>query len=275
MLLWHPILVYNSHNRRNGYEIVKAIVWKSRNSKEGKRRGIGDEVMDTITKIEALTEADGKTELEKRRSARRKRKKQNKRIRLILLVVVALVIGIVAAILFFGNQPQKEKEIGKLIEGIPVTVDLLEKGTPARPGQTRKIEYIVIHETGNSGTNANAASHNQYLHKVSTTEALSWHYTVDDSSIYKHLPDTEIGFHAGDKLVQDGGNLNGIGIEMCINPENNYEQTLLNTAALVRYLMDAYNLDIKQVKKHEDFSGKICPEGLIQSGRWEEFINLI
>ncbi|MEG1584351.1 MAG: N-acetylmuramoyl-L-alanine amidase, partial [Anaerovorax sp.] len=151
----------------------------------------------------------------------------------------------------------------------------LPVGTPGRPGETRNIKYIVIHETGNTGSNANAAAHDSYLHKVSATEPLAWHYTVDATEIYKHLPDNEIGFHAGDKLVKNGGNLNGIGIEMCVNPENDYEQTLLNTAALVRYLMDAYHIPLEDVKKHQDFSGKICPERLIESGRWEEFINLI
>lgn len=228
-----------------------------------------------MTKIQVLTESDNDNEAEKRRSNKKRRQKRSRRRKITVLILIVLIIGLAIGIRALLTMPEKENPIGDNIEGIPVTVDLLTVGTPARPGEEREIEYIVIHETGNTGPNANAESHNAYLHKISKTEALSWHYTVDSGQIYKHLPDTEIGFHAGDKLVKDGGNRNGIGIEMCVNPENDYEQTLLNTAALVRYLMKAYDIGLENVKKHEDFSGKICPESLIQSGRWEEFLKLI
>ena len=139
----------------------------------------------------------------------------------------------------------------------------------------RKIKYIVIHETGNRGRNANAASHNNYLHTEADNQQKSWHYTVDDHEIYYHIPDNEIAFHAGDGLSKDGGNLNGIGIEMCVNPENDYELTLQNTAKLAAMLLEAYDLDIRDVKKHEDFSGKNCPEILLKEGRWDEFVEMV
>ena len=31
----------------------------------------------------------------------------------------------------------------------------------------------------------------------------------------------------------------------------------------------------KALKKHQDFSGKICPSTLINSGRWEEFCSAV
>jgi len=110
---------------------------------------------------------------------------------------------------------------------------------------------------------------------VAKEKRLSWHYTVDDHEIYQHLPDNEIGFHAGDGLKSNGGNLNGIGIELSINPENDYEQTLINAAALVNFLLEAYKLDIEDVKKHENFSGKICPERLIEDNRCDEFLIMV
>ena len=98
---------------------------------------------------------------------------------------------------------------------------------------------------------------------------------MDDHEIYYHIPDNEIAFHAGDGLSKDGGNLNGIGIEMCVNPENDYELTLQNTAKLAAMLLEAYDLDIRDVKKHEDFSGKNCPEILLKEGRWDEFVEMV
>jgi N-acetylmuramoyl-L-alanine amidase CwlA len=37
----------------------------------------------------------------------------------------------------------------------------------------------------------------------------------------------------------------------------------------------AYDLEIDAVKKHEDFSGKHCPDLLLSAGRWEEFVEMV
>ena len=67
---------------------------------------------------------------------------------------------------------------------------------------------------------------------------VSWHYTVDDHEIYHHLPDDEPGYHAGDLMEADGGNMNGVGIEMCVNEDGNYEQTLVNAERLCARLRE-------------------------------------
>ena len=99
---------------------------------------------------------------------------------------------------------------------------------------------------------------------------------MDDHEIYHHLPDDETAYHAGDGMEQNGGNMNGIGIEMCVNSDGNYEQTLLNTEKLCARLLIEYDLNpSKALKKHQDFSGKICPSTLINSGRWDEFCSAV
>ena len=77
----------------------------------------------------------------------------------------------------------------------------------------RDIKYIVIHETDNFKAGADAKAHNDFLLSQANTQELSWHYTVDDHEIYHNLPDDEAAYHASDHLKQDGGNLNGIGID--------------------------------------------------------------
>ena len=106
------------------------------------------------------------------------------------------------------------------------------------PGQTREIKYLVIHETDNFSGGADAAAHNSFIHQNADADngIVSWHYTVDDHQIYHHLPDTETAYHAGDMMTEDGGNMNGIGIEMCVNEGGNYEQTLINTEKLCAQL---------------------------------------
>ncbi len=190
----------------------------------------------------------------------------------LLFIITGMTIGGVA---YLSSLPSIESPIPLQVERIPIYVDLLPVGISGYIGQEMKIKHIVVHETGNPRVGSDAAAHNEYIHKAAQKTPISWHYTVDDHQIYKHLPDNQVGFHAGDKFKQGGGNMNGIGIEMCVNADGNFEQTLQNTAALIRYLMKEYELTIYDVKKHQDFSGKTCPETLILTGRWEEFLNMI
>lgn len=160
------------------------------------------------------------------------------------------------------------------IEDIPVTTDFLPEGSRARPGGPREIRYLVIHETDNYSAGADAAAHNSFVHQNANAASgvVSWHYTVDDHEIYHHLPDDEPAYHAGDQMQKDGGNANGIGIELCVNEDGNYEQTLINAERLCARLLIEYNLKpAKALKKHQDFSGKVCPAKLIGSDRWDAF----
>lgn len=134
---------------------------------------------------------------------------------------------------------------------------------------------MVIHETDNFRAGANAAAHNAYLLNNAYTQELSWHYTVDDHEIYHNLPDNEVAYHASDHLKQNGGNRNGIGVELCVNEDGDYEQTLQNAELLTATLLKAYGLSIGDVKKHQDFSGKICPARLINENRWGEFLERV
>lgn len=208
---------------------------------------------------------------------RKKKIRINKRRAAISLIVALTAIAAIVLTLYFyiSGKPTDLREPVAEVGSIPVITDFVPEDTMERPGQKRKIKYIVIHETGNAGRNANAASHNNYLHEEAERQQKSWHYTVDDHEIYYHIPDNEIAFHAGDGLSKDGGNLNGIGIEMCINPENDYEQTLQNAAKLTAMLVEVYDLDIEDVKKHQDFSGKNCPDILLKEGRWDEFVGMV
>ncbi|QOX63721.1 hypothetical protein FRZ06_10370 [Anoxybacterium hadale] len=214
-----------------------------------------------------------------RRNRRRRFRINKRRAVMFLVAVIGIIIGVAAAIggtvYYIENKPTKLRAEVNAIADIPVITDFVPEKTMERPGEQRKIKYIVIHETGNAGRNADAASHNNYLHTKAGSQKKSWHYTVDDREIYYHIPDNEIAFHAGDGLAQDGGNQNGIGIEMCINPESDYEQTLRNTAKLAAMLLKAYDLPLESLKKHEDFSGKHCPDILLSEGRWDDFVAMV
>ncbi|WP_078392806.1 N-acetylmuramoyl-L-alanine amidase [Shouchella patagoniensis] len=133
--------------------------------------------------------------------------------------------------------------------------------------------YITIHETGNEKEGATARMHARYL-KLSTT-AVSWHYTVDDQDIaYQHLPTNENGWYAGDG--RDGmGNRQSIGIELCVNKGSDFEKTRRNAAMLVLLLQEKYDIPLRNVVTHQQWSGKNCPRFILAAGGINAFHALI
>lgn len=181
-----------------------------------------------------------------------------------------------------------------IIEDIvyPNTITRLRPGTGTvgtkMPGGP---QYVVIHDTGMSGTEDNAEGLSRYIHSQANSEegrVASWHFSIDDTKVFQHVPTDEIAWHAGDgsqpfgstyfnttyqKWSIGGGNRNGIGIETCINPDNDYELTLKRTAKLTASLLHQYGLGLDRIKQHYHFSGKPCPN-IIRStkGMWESFL---
>ena len=131
--------------------------------------------------------------------------------------------------------------------GLRIIQDILLAGADNRPGGSNPDTYITIHETGNFARGADAAAHAAYLRGSAAQAALvSWHYTVDDHSIYQHLPDNERAFHAGDG-GSGPGNATSIGIEICVDAGGNFEQAKANAAALVRLLMAKHDIPLANV----------------------------
>ncbi|MBQ6948736.1 MAG: N-acetylmuramoyl-L-alanine amidase [Firmicutes bacterium] len=216
--------------------------------------------------------------MKKQKGIRMGRYRIKARFFIFLLILVLVIAGLVWVGLKIADRyrgPSEEAPFEEMIGDIPVTRDLLEEGIPGRPGTLRTIRYVVIHETGNTAAGTNAANHNSYVHTEAAKQKLSWHYTVDDHEIYQHLPDNEVGFHAGDRLEEFGGNVCGIGIELCVNSDGDFETTLENAAKLAARLMDVYDLKMKDLTKHQDYSGKNCPQTLIESERWDEFCDMV
>lgn len=201
-----------------------------------------------------------------------RRQKRKNRLMLVLGLFLLLVFAVIILVQYIiaGLQPSEDAHL-TYIDGIPVHEDFVAEGAMARPGEKRKIMYVVIHETDNESMGADAKAHNNFIHTNGVTNELSWHYTVDDHEIWHHIPDDETAFHAGDHMDDKGGNKNGIGVEMCVNADGNYEATLRNAQKLAAALLHEYGLSIRDLKKHQDFSGKNCPSKLLNANRWDEF----
>jgi len=155
------------------------------------------------------------------------------------------------------------------------------------PFNDDNIYWVVVHDTASTGTGSGALAHANWLYNdavsASPSVKVSWHYTVDDTYVYQHLPEIERGYHAGDgsslplqsTTYLGGGNRNGIGIEMAVNDDGDMYRTWQRTAKLVVDILVRHNMPITQQKYHHDFSGKDCPNTLRNAGLvwlFEEFV---
>lgn len=209
--------------------------------------------------------------------AQRKRKKMSWGALIWWVLGALLAVTAAGCVLYhvFGGSSAGQSDCPDAIAGIPVHTDYIAADSAARPGTVRDIHYIVIHETDNDGAHATARAHNEYIHENCWKEKKSWHYTVDDAEIWHHLPDRETAYHAGDNIRKEGGNRNGIGIELCVNAGGDFDQTMRNAAQLTAYLLLHYDLTLDAVKKHQDFSGKLCPQTILTQNKWNDFLDLV
>lgn len=168
---------------------------------------------------------------------------------------------------------RKKKEVPKMAG---VIQDLIPKGRKNRPGRLNPMQYITIHNTGNASKGADAKSHANYLKSDAAVDAyVSWHYTVDDHSVYQSIPDNEDAWHAGDGAGD--GNRKSIGVEICMNADGNLTQATENAVALVAKLCKAHNIPVTNVVQHNHWNGKNCPSCIRQGMPygWDLFISKV
>jgi N-acetylmuramoyl-L-alanine amidase len=129
--------------------------------------------------------------------------------------------------------------------------------------------YITVHETDNSNKGADAEAHARFLASGNQERVASWHFTVDDKSIYQHVPTNEIAWHAGDGS-SGTGNRKSIGVEICVNRDVNFTKAKANAVELIQYLMKKHAIPLSRVVPHQYWSGKQCPRNLLKS--WSSFL---
>ena len=78
-------------------------------------------------------------------------------------------------------------------------------------------------------------------------------------------------------LCTCGGNKNSIGIESCVDIGSDLEHTWHVTAQLVAELLVKYNLGLDRVVGHHFFSGKDCPQPLLENNMdlWNDFMDMV
>jgi N-acetylmuramoyl-L-alanine amidase CwlA len=141
---------------------------------------------------------------------------------------------------------------------------------------TNNPKYIVIHDTDNTGNGANANAHFNYFNGGNRNA--SAHVFVDDNNIIQTVEFKDSSWHCGDGGNRNGiSNQNSIGIEICVNSDGDYNKAVNNTIELTKYLMKEYNIDINNVVRHYDASGKNCPQSMSANSwqKWKEFKSML
>jgi N-acetylmuramoyl-L-alanine amidase len=177
---------------------------------------------------------------------------------------------------------------------VRITEAMIPKGRYGRH-KTRRMspKYITIHSTQNYSAGAGARTHARLLQRGGLTSShnslgyLTWHFSVDQSSVYQSLPTNEQGQHAD---YEGTGNRKSIGIEMCENAGNSRSATLDRTARLTADLMRRYRIPLRNVVPHQhwervrysdgrNLGQKNCPNFLMTNGRpgakWQAFLNRV
>lgn len=161
------------------------------------------------------------------------------------------------------------------IQGIGIHQMMMPVNEDRRTGIAQAPKYVTIHNTSNTSAGANALSHAMY--QINNTRVASWHYTVDQGSIYQSMPINEVAWHAGDGALT--GNSSTVAIEICENSDGNYAQSEYNAALLTARILYENKLSSDDVRLHRDWSGKNCAQNIIEGTKgtmgWTRFREVV
>lgn len=147
---------------------------------------------------------------------------------------------------------------------------IITNNTKARPGVAITPLFIVVHYTGNEAPGADDLANAAYFQKQKRLY-VSAHFTVDQDSITKIIPENEMAFHCGAvggnytpfakaNLMHPIPNKCTIGIEWCVNKGNNFWRTYHNVVMLCAELCVTHNLTVDNIITHHAVTGKSCPK---------------
>lgn len=197
--------------------------------------------------------------------------------------LLVICLGAILFMKLFGRTPQvdasqrpewlaenaeaaREDVPGTFIQGLPAAVygkhpawteDFLTPNEYSRPGDAlEEVNSIFVHYTGNPGTSA--AQNRSYFEQLKDTgeRSASAHFVIGyEGEIVQCVPLDEIAYAVA------GRNLDSISIECCYTAEDGSfsRETYDSLIQLLRWLVEAYDLDTEDILRHYDAGGKKCP----------------
>jgi N-acetylmuramoyl-L-alanine amidase CwlA len=161
-------------------------------------------------------------------------------------------------------------ELGQLLN---LSEELIPVGKQNRPGTRIRPSFVTMHNTSNANAGADARAHSRFVRNTGyymhngKKNWVSWHYSVDDRCVLKHLPANEKGYHAG------SGNSVSIGIEVCMHQGIDRAEADLRAARLAAALLFDFGLGIGALRTHKSWTGKLCPTLLLS--HWASFVRKV
>jgi len=157
--------------------------------------------------------------------------------------------------------------------GIPVKTMLIDPTGKPNVRTLAKLyqeDGVTIHNTGNYSPSADAEMHHNYFRNVENADKkyVGAHVFVDHDSIVQVCPINEKMFHAGDGKFGPG-NTTTWALEICLN--KHIETAHSNAKCLLAAYLLAY--PDKQMFSHKKWSGKNCPQWILDNGKMEDFYN--
>ena len=219
----------------------------------------------------------------KRQGGRRKsasRRKRQKQLARRMLLVAAVLFLCLSGLIFLckklvssekkGSETAGASEGEEWLGAPELDVQLLDVNEYSRPGiPLKEIKGIVIHYIGNPDTGAQAnRDYFQGLKDAHITKASS-HFVVGlEGEIIQCVPCTEISYASNER------NKDTLSIECCHPDESGKfnERTYASMVNLTGWLCTRFGLDSRDVIRHYDVTGKICPKYFVEhEDAWEQF----
>lgn len=157
-----------------------------------------------------------------------------------------------------------------MVDSPKIDVELLTVNKYSRPGiALEEVNGIVIHYVGNPGTTA--MQNRSYFEKLKDTheQSASSHFIVGlEGEIVQCIPTSEIAYCSNER------NDDTIAIEVCHKTSSGKfnDQTYESLVHLTAFLCCKYNLDMEDIIRHYDVTGKECPKYYVKhEDKWVQF----
>lgn len=152
-----------------------------------------------------------------------------------------------------------------------VIEDFIRKNKYSRPGDPlEQVNGLVVHYVANPGTTAE--QNRNYFDGLADSgeRSASSHFVIGiDGTVIQCIPLDEIAYASNDR------NFDTISIECC-HPDDTgkfSDATYESLVKLVKWLMEAYDLEARDVIRHYDVTGKECPKYFVENpDAWKQFL---
>lgn len=136
---------------------------------------------------------------------------------------------------------------------------------------------VTVHETDN-----NASANNEVAYMIRNGNQTSFHVGIDEKEAVQGIPFNRNAWHAGDG-GNGYGNRNTISFEICKNYDpvrgttnisgtqlTAYNKAKANAVKVIAQIMIEQGISgtPSNVKTHQDWSGKLCPQKMLREGLW-------